>query len=408
VAAIAAGIAWALAVAPTARAGDWAEFMGPGRNHISTETGLRSTFGADGPAVLWRANVGLGYSGVSVASGRAFTLGHKDGRETLFAFDAQTGETLWMHTYPAELLPLFHTGGPNAAPTVREGRVYSLSKDGQVHCLEAATGKPIWRSSLLEPMGLKEMTRWGFASAPRFHEGRLYFLGSRVLALDPATGKVAMATSNVREAGYGSVEFFEHDGRKLMAALSGTELVIYDSGTGAEIVTHPFPVEYNTNCITPMIVREDGRTTIFIAASNRTGRCEKLLFDGRTLTRVYGNEHMRNFMNNAVLLDGYLYGIDGKHKNRNTRLVCMRYRDGQLMWSQGGVGCGSVLAADGRLLVLTEDGRLLIAPVSPEAFKPTVEAAVLTGTCWTPLSLANGLLYARNEAGDVACLDLRR
>jgi outer membrane protein assembly factor BamB len=113
-------------------------------------------------------------------------------------------------------------------------------------------------------------------------------------------------------------------------------------------------------------------------------------------------------MANSVLYEGHLYGIDGNsHARRTCEVVCMDAANGKVKWKERGLGCGSLLIADGKLIVLSDEGELVTAPVSTEGFKPTAKARVIEGKCWTVPVLSHGRVYCRNAAGDLVCLDLR-
>jgi len=394
-------------VSSAAAAGDWPQFMGPDRNHISKETDWAAPH--EKPNLAWQAEVGVGYAGVSVADGRAFTLGYADKQETVWCFDAGTGKVLWKHTYKADPIPTFHRGGPNTAPTIEGDRVYTLSKDGQLFAFEAATGKILWRANLYEVTGLPKMTRWGFSSASVIDGENLLLHSNRPVAFDKHSGKLQWAGDMSAKPGYSSVVPFDLNGKSLMAAMTGDALTIYDRTNGKTVASHPFPIQYDMHAITPTVTAGPiGSVDIFIACANKGGRCEKVRFDGKGFKTLWSNENLRNFMNNSVLVDGHLYGFDGKHKTRLTKLVCMDHETGKVKWTQDGLGCGAAIVSNGKLIVLSEDGRILVAPLSSESFTPTVEHRILEGTCWTPPSLADGRIYARNEDGRVVCLDWRR
>ena len=113
-------------------------------------------------------------------------------------------------------------------------------------------------------------------------------------------------------------------------------------------------------------------------------------------------------MNNSVVLGDYLYGFDGNtHMRGPKQLVCIRLTDGAVQWRKDGYRCGSLMAANGQLIVLGETGNLAIGPASPKGFNPTRTAQVLTGRCWTVPVLANARIYARNAVGDLVCIDAR-
>ncbi|MDX1565896.1 MAG: PQQ-binding-like beta-propeller repeat protein, partial [Phycisphaeraceae bacterium] len=294
----------------TAFGGEWPQFMGPNRDHVSTETDWAAP--ENGPNIVWRAKVGVGYSGISVAGGKAITLGHNGkaktgGEETVWCFDARSGELLWKKTYPARLIPTFHKGGPNAAPTIAGQTVYTLSKDGLLHALDTGSGDVRWFNDKLRK---SVPTRWGFASAPRLEHGLLWLHANGPYGFSPQTGElVKHVDPESIKPGYSSTAFFTHGGNNLMAAMTGDAMVIYDTAEPKLILKHPFKIQYHLHAVTPLITEGPGGTRdIFISCANEGGRCEKLRFDGEKLTRLWGHTKMRNFMNNCVLVDGHLYG----------------------------------------------------------------------------------------------------
>ena len=137
-----------LATAPTALTHDWPHWRGPDRNGTSTESNWLHEWPADGPKVAWKAEVGLGFSSMVIASNRLFTLGHADEQDTVHALDASTGTTLWKHSYPAELGDKYFEGGTTGTPTVDGDRVYVLSRWGDMLCLGAADGKVHWSKNV--------------------------------------------------------------------------------------------------------------------------------------------------------------------------------------------------------------------------------------------------------------------
>ncbi len=112
----------------------WPQFRGPDRNGISAET----DWAGDGSKVAWTAEIGLGFSSFSVANGRVVTTGHADDQDTVFCFDATKGSLVWKHSYPADLGDKYFEGGTSGTPTIHDGKVYHLSRWGDVFCFDAA------------------------------------------------------------------------------------------------------------------------------------------------------------------------------------------------------------------------------------------------------------------------------
>ena len=385
----------ALACVPLAQAADWANWRGPTRDGISTETGWKLTSGE--AKKLWTAQVGMGCSAVHVSNGRAYTQGNKNETDTVFCFDAVTGKELWKHSYPCPLQPKFWEGGTLATPTVDGDRVYTISKVGDLFCFEAATGKIVWQKNLEKDFGGK-MPTWGFAGSPLILKDQLLVetgaeAGS-VVALEKATGKLVWRGGK-GPAGYGTIQPFNLAGKDYLAVFTGVSLAILEQNSGKEIASYPFKTKYDVNAVTPIISGDK----IFIAAGYNHGSA-LVKFTGSALEKVWENNKMKNHFNSCVLVKGFLYGFD------ENDLACMELATGTIKWSQKGIGKASLILADGKLLILSEKGDLITAEPSPESFKEIARAKALTYKCWCVPVLANGRIYCKNNSGDLVCVDV--
>jgi outer membrane protein assembly factor BamB len=388
----------------SAAAEDWPHWQGPDRNGIARER-LPENFDAE--TVLWRAPVGTGFASVAVSGGRVFTAGHdgaKDGgRETLWCLDSTTGKVIWSDSHEAALLPNLHEGGPAATPAVDGDRVYSLSKDGQVRCHETATGRLLWKRDVLKDSGLSAPPEWGFAGSPLVLGDRVIIEAGATFALDKATGEIGWRSQPFRPA-YGSPVIVPHQGSPRLAVLKTDGLVVLDSDHGGTLAFTRWETPFETNATTPIV----HGASLFVSTGYDRG-CALFQFDGMALTKRYEHQLMCNHMNNSVLMDGHLYGFDGTaHRGRPTEFVCLEIESGRERWRVSpdeGLGCGSLIGtADGKLIVLTEKGELLIAQASPEGFEPVSRAQVLGGRCWTSPVLSGGRVFCRNARGDLVAV----
>jgi len=337
---------------------------------------------------------------MSVAQGRLYTLGNTDETDTVYCFDAETGQELWKHSYPCPLDPIYHEGGPGSTPTVDEGHAYTISKRGQLFCFDAVKGKVVWQKNLAEELHAGR-PRWGFAGSPLI-EGNLLFLnlGSAGTAVDKTTGQVIWHSAT-NASGYATPVPFNMAAEHCLAIFSGKALAGVRARDGTELWQVPWATRWDINIADPILVGNK----LFISSFDRG--CSLLQLSAGPPAVVWENKSMANHFNSCVFLDGFFYGVNGNTDQPEKDLRCVDLAKGEVKWQHSGLGLGSLCAADGKLIILSERGELLVAAASPEAFKPLARAQVLGGKCWTVPVLANGRIYCRNAQGTLICLDVR-
>jgi len=383
-----------------AAAADWPQWRGPRQDGVSTETGLLTDWPENGPPELWRVPLGAGYSSVSVVRDRAYTMFADDQGEFIVALDANAGKTLWK-VRSGELFENSYGDGPRATPTVQDGKVYTLGATGSLLCLDAATGERVWGLNILEKLGGENLD-YGLAASPVVIGKMLLVVGGKdgksLAALDKTTGEV-LWTSLRDLGGYSTPIPVEVDGMKQIVVLMGQAVVGVSPDDGTELWRHPWKTTMDANVATPIF--HDGR--LFISTGYGTG-CGmfKLSADGGkpTAELLWANKNMKNYFSTSVLVDGYLYGFN------NTRLVCMDFETGEAKWNKSGFNRGSVLCADGKLIIFGERGTLAIAEAIPAEYKELASAEILDGRTWVVPTLADGRLFVRGEK-ELVCLKLK-
>jgi outer membrane protein assembly factor BamB len=233
------------------------------------------------------------------------------------------------------------------------------------------------------------------------HEQMLLLnIGEAGMALDKRTGKILWSSPD-KDAGYTSPVLFKRHDAWFAIFSADDAWAAVNVKTGKEIWRVKWLTRYGVNAADPIV---SGDTVFVSSGYNKGGALLKI--GDKEATDVWRNRNMRSQMNSCVLLDGFLYGIDGDTTTKNF-LKCVDLKTGEVRWSHEGVGMGSLMAARGKLIVLSETGELIVAPALPEGFKPSARAKVLDGKCWTVPVLANGRIYCRNAVGDLVCVDVR-
>lgn len=387
----------AVATAASAAADDWPQWHGPNLNNISSESGWAA---AGRPESVWSKMVGLGYSNVVIRDGRLYTTGFNEDQEKDFVYclEADTGKEVWSFSYPAKKWDKYHGGGTNATPSLGGDKLYHFNREGEFRCFNAATGEVVWEKKILEQY-VAELPTWAFAASPLVLDDMVIINAGRTIAFDRDSGKELWHTADFGHA-YATPTAFTRDGRDLLAVFSGNGLSVLDRTDGQIIDTFEWKTQYDVNAATPIVL--DGER-IFISSGYNHG-CAMLTFDGSTLTPVWENKSMRNQMTGCVLIDGHLFGFD------QSVLKCMDL-DGKVVWEQRGLGQGALCGAGDKLIIASSKGELIVAKASPNGYEELSKADVVKAggktVCWTTPVLANGRIYIRSSAGELACRDHR-
>ncbi len=382
---------------------DWPNWHGPHHNGISSETGWQTHWPEDGPKILWKKSIGTGFASIAVSRGRIYAMGNtgkkgdkkeKEHKDIIYCLNAHTGREIWRKSYLCPVFPKQHEGGPGATPTVDGDFVYTLSKKGDLYCLNAETGQVIWYKNLAEELGVK-LPNWYFAGSPLIM-GELLILnaGTAGMAIEKHSGRVVWQNGK-GATGYATPVPYNMDGQDCVALLNISSIVGLKPDNGQKLWQIDWTTRYDENSTDP-IVHGD---YIFISTGNNEGCALFRIEDGKP-RKLWKNRAMSNQFNNSVLWNGFLYGFD------RSKLKCLEFQTGVVKWTKDGLGMGSLMCADGKLIILSEKGMLIIAQADPEKFEAVSQAQILKGKCWTVPVLSGGHIYARNARGDLVCVDV--
>lgn len=379
-----------------ATAMDWPQWRGPNRDGISQESGWSTIWPTAGPNRLWERQLGEGCSAISVAGGRAYTMGFKGGSDRVYCLDASTGEPIWEFSYPASLDPKLFEGGPTSTPVIRDGLVYTVSRAGELHCLDAATGRRVWSTDWRKEFAARPPD-WGYAASPLVLDQWLIAepgaRGASLVAYDRKTGKVAWKSGDFAP-GYGSPVAFARDGETLVATFNAHGLCLWGAAAGAHRGDVRWETNYDVNAATP--IHHQGK--IFISSGYGAG-CALIDVTKSAPEILWQIKEMRNKHTACVLWEGHLYGFD------EADLVCMEFATGAVKWRERRLGRGALMLADRKLILQAEAGDLVIAAASPARFEKIASGRLLSSRSWVMPVLSSAKIYCRSNKGQVVCVD---
>jgi outer membrane protein assembly factor BamB len=391
------------------QAEDWPRWRGPRGDGTWQAPPIPEQFPAAGPPVVWKAPLGKGYSGISVAGGRAFTMDRPDesNDERVVCFDASTGKQLWEHRYAAPYGDLDYGKGPRCTPTIHDGRVYTLGAVGHLHCLDAASGQVLWSKDLVRDHGARLPT-WGFAASPVI-EGDLVIVHAGLpegcySAYDRKTGKEVWRAGD-DPAGYGTPIIVEHGGLWQLIGWTPEHIVAHKLDTGELLWKYPYKVTYGVSIATPIF--QEG--IVLVCGYWHGSRAIKLGDRPTEATLAWEeNRYLRGLMDQPLYRDGYVYLLDKQHG-----IVAFELAKGEKIWTDENrltprdrnPQVSMVWLGDtGRAICLNAQGDLILVRLSPQGLAEQSRAKIV-GETWAHPAYAGNCCLARDDE-QIVCVRL--
>lgn len=405
---------------PVADRRDWPQFHGPNRDNVCRETGLRTDWPQTPPVLLWKIEgLGIGYSSVAITAGKVFTMGDRkgtDGKKAQFvlAFDLETQKELW-----ATQVGPPYKDGPRSTPTVDGKLLYAIGTEGDLVCLDTATGTERWRRNLPDDFGGQMMSRWKFSESPLVDGPRLVCTPggaeATLVALDKQIGSViwkcvvpALGEKGKDGAGYASAVVAEIDDVRQYVQLIGRGLIAAEAETGRFLWSYNGIANGTANIPTPVVRGQYVFTTTNYNTGSVLLRISRVgdTFHVKELYTLTGRQ-FENHHGGIVCVGSHVYG---GHGNSRGEPVCVDIAKGKIMWRGKAPerGSAAVLYADGHLWFRYDRGLIALVEATPEAFTPkgTFQPVTDTGPAWAHPVILNGKLYLRH-GNLLACYDLR-
>ena len=391
---------------------DFSGFLGANRDGVIRGVILDEDWTSRPPELLWRHAVGIGWSGFAVVGDLAITQEQRGDHETVVAYDAMTGQEVWVHTDRVRFVDE-HGDGPRAVPAYHDGYVYTLGATGLLSCLNGVDGRLVWQQQALADHE-KNNLLWGMSGSPLVTNGLVIVTpggGERqaIKAYDAKHGDLVWSNGDDSVA-YASPAIVELAGEPLLLSFNGAGLRGF-SVDGDPLWLYPWITQgesQRVNVAQPIVVTEnvavdDDAGYVLISSGYAMGmalvRVDKHPGHEWTVDTIWHETALKSKMSNFVVFENSIYGFD------NGIFTCVDLQDGRRNWKKGRFGHGQVLRVNDHLLVQAESGDVYLLKATPERYTQLGKLSALEGKTWNHASLAGNLLLVRNDR-EAACYRL--
>ena len=381
---------------------DYPQFLGPHRNCTVSGPPLARDWKSQPPRLLWRQPIGTAWSGFAIAGNFAVTQEQRGEEEMVVGYDLQSGKPIWSHADSAHYNTTIAGEGPRATPTIVSNHVYALGATGILNCLDLVTGKLIWTKDIIKD-NQSQVNGWGMSGSPLVFDTLAVVSaggpnGRSLVAYDRATGEFVWGGGS-DGAGYSSPLLTTLAGVPQILIFNSSGIVAHETERGTILWEYPWP-KGHPHIAMPVILPDD---RVLLSSGYGTGsellQVKKTAEGKWSASRIWKSIRLKAKFTNVVCREGYIFGLD------DGILVCLDAANGEQKWKEARYGHGQVILVGDLLLVMAENGDVILVEPVPQEHRELTRFSALNGKTWNPPALAGELLLVRNDK-EAACYRL--
>lgn len=386
--------------------GQWTQWGGPKCDFSVDTSGLAKEWPSEGPKKLWSRPLGDGYSAVLADDGLLYTMYRADEKERIICLDARTGETKWEHAYGCDARPghvMEFGDGPRATPLIVGDRLFAIGVSGIMHCLDKKTGQPHWMHDLWTEFE-GNILNHGYSSSPLAYKDMVIALvggkDAAIVAFKQGDGALVWKGMSF-ENSYSTPQILRIGGEDQLVTFMASEVIGVNPDTGVLLWSHPHENQWKQNVSLPVMIGD----ILFISANDAGSKGLKILKKGEKyeVEEAWSQRKVQFYHVNTVHVGEYIYGCIGARQP--AFMVGVNARTGEMLWRERGFAKANCLLADGKLIILDEDGQLGLATAKPDGLTVHSKVKISDSVCWTVPTLVGKTLYFRDKK-EIAAFDL--
>ncbi len=378
---------------------NWSQFRGHQRAGFSSEKISQPKPVAES---VWKTKIGQGFTEILSSDNAIYTMFSEKtdsvtGNEYIAAYEKSTGKELWRTEVDSLFCDSDGWGdGPRSTPVLDSQNIYCLSALGKLSAHDLKSGKKIWQIDFRKEFESPK-PRFGFSCSPLLIGDKILIgtngkEGKSFAAINKKDGKVAWM-KGAKGSGYNSPVLVSIKGQQQIIFVSKNIMVAYNA-EGDSLWSHKMSVSSVT--ATPIFIAPN---KLFVSSVHAKGFSLIQVNDNKA-KEIQKGTSMKNDFSTCVYHNGHIYGF------HVAALRCISAETGKVKWTKRGFGRGSLILVDGKLIVLSDKGKLAIAEATPEKYSQLSITQAINGKSWTAPSFHNGAIYVRNLS-EMACLKIK-